>query len=153
MDPSLAEELNSRYKTAISIEIAVLLVVLLLAVAGWFWPVTETGSASDLTPLWILVLFIAAGTFVLRRSLTRWGRLRDIKLMRGNSGLFRTLVNNTLFLCIIAFLVATAGFFSMMFSGDKFDMLRAAAVAIILLAVNFPRRKVWQRIVEALSEV
>jgi hypothetical protein len=152
MDSSVTEEINSRYKTAISIEIAVLLVVLALAAAGWLLPsVQYTGT--DLTPLWILILFIAAGSFVLRRSLTRWERLRDRKLLHGTPGLLKALLNNTIILTAISLVVALAGFVATIYSGDKFDMLRAAAVAIILLAVNFPRRKIWNQVVDALNEV
>ena len=152
MDLSLSEEVNSGYKTAISIEIAVLLVVLVLATVGWFWP-TGASYGADLTPVWVLILFIAAGSFVLRRSLTRWERLRDRKLLHGNAGVLRALVNNTIILSTFALVIAIAGFVAAVLSGDKFDMLRATAVAIILLAVNFPRRKVWNRIIDALSEV
>jgi hypothetical protein len=152
MNPSDADELNSRYKTAISIEIAVLILVVSLAIVGWLLRL-GTMSSMDLTPVWILILFIAAGSFVLRRSLLRWERLRDRKLLHGTSGLLNTLQNNTLLLAVIALLIAAAGFAAAIVSGDKFDMLRAAAVAIILLVVNFPRRAIWIRIVDILSEV
>ena len=133
-------------------EIAVLLLVLGLTALVWLIQFERLGSA-DLTPVWILILFIAVGSFVLRRSMQRWGRLRDVKLLHGNSGLIKTLRNNTLIISAISLLIAGGGFVTALVSGDKFDMLRAAAVAIILLAINFPRRSVWHHIVDALNEV
>jgi divalent metal cation (Fe/Co/Zn/Cd) transporter len=153
MDPSVPEELDRRYRTAISFEVAVLLIVLGLTAASWFVVIPTAAADADLTAVWVLILFVAAGSFVLRRALTRWERLRDTKLLRGNSGVLRALQWNTVVLSLLALFVAFAGLAAVLFGGDRVDMLRAAVVAIIVLAINFPRRTIWRRIVIALDEV
>ena len=154
MNTSSSEELNSKYRTAVSIEIAVFFITVLLVLLAWFFPFSKGLSVSiDLTALWVLILFIAAASFVVRRTLVRWDRLRDQKLLHGTGGLLSFMVRNTLILSVFALVISTAGFVASIISGDSFDALRAAAVAVIVLAANFPRRAVWLRIVEELSDV
>jgi divalent metal cation (Fe/Co/Zn/Cd) transporter len=153
MDPSVAEELDRRYRTAISFEVAVLLIVLGLTAASWFGLISPAGADVDLTAVWVLILFVAAGSFVFRRALTRWDRLRDRKLLRGNSGVLKALQWNTVALSLLALFIAFAGLAAVLFGGDRVDMLRAAVVAMIVLAINFPRRTIWRRIIIALDEV
>lgn len=153
MDPSVAEELDRRYRTAISFEVAVLLIVLGLTAASWFRLISPAGADVDLTAVWVLILFVAAGSFVFRRALTRWDRLRDRKLLRGNSGVLKALQWNTVALSLLALFIAFAGLAAVLFGGDRVDMLRAAVVAMIVLAINFPRRMIWRRIIIALDEV
>ena len=153
MNRSSSEELNAKYRTAVWIETAVFFITLLLVLAAWLLPPNRSVYVgSDLMPIWVLVLFMAAASFVVRRMFIRWDRLRDQKLLYGTSGLLKFMVRNTLILSLFALAISIAGFVSSMLSGDRFDSLRSAAVAVIVLALNFPRRKIWKRIVEDLSE-
>jgi hypothetical protein len=153
MNRSSSEELNAKYRTAVLIEMAVFFITLVLVLTAWLLRVNRPVYAgSDLTSIWVLVLFIAAASFIVRRVFIRWDRLRDQKLLYGTSGLLKFMVRNTLILSLFALAISIAGFVSSILSGDRLDSLRAAAVAMIVLAVNLPRRKVWNRILEGLSE-
>jgi hypothetical protein len=99
------------------------------------------------------VLFIAVGTFILRRMFFSWERLKNIALLKGVPGLLRTLQRNSVILGVFALAVAVVGFLISSFSGSSSDMFRAGVIALVVFLINFPRKKVWKTIVSNLEKV
>lgn len=153
--PENFAELERRYRTTtIVVAAQILLAVVLIIVSLFISPNAEnTISGETLRTLWIILIFIAVGTFILRRMFFRWDRLRDIALLKGIKGLLRTLQSNAIILAVLAELVVLVGFVISFLSGERFDTLRAGIVALVLLAINFPRKSVWEKIVTNLQEV
>jgi hypothetical protein len=44
------------------------------------------------------------------------------------------------------------GFVVMIMTGNKYDMLRAGGVAIIVLLYAYPQRPAWQRLVRSIEQ-
>ena len=103
------------------------------------------------TFLWIVALVIAIGAFLLRRVLFAPSALRDAATLKGASGVLQSLQSKTILLAALGEAVAVIGFVITLSSGDIFDMLRAFAVALIVLFVSFPRKSAWLRVAEAAS--
>lgn len=147
-------ELEKRYRTTAIIYFAQIFTTVILIFASLFVADSEyTVSANSLTALWIAVIFIAIGAFVLRRILSNWERLRNIKLLKGVSGLLAALQTNSIILGALAETIAVIGFIITVLSGYKADALRAGTVALIVFLMNFPRKSVWQKIVVNLEKV
>ncbi len=147
--------LEKRYRTTVLIILAQVFVVLFLILAAFILPVRiETNlTGQDLTTLWFGVLFIAVGSFILRRMFFNWERLKNISLLKGVPGVLGTLQRNSIILSFFALLAAVIGFLISTFSGNSFDMLRAGAVALVVFLINFPRKKVWKTIAANLEKV
>ncbi len=134
--------------------LTLVLTIVLTVVNLFVFPRTESRlSPETIQTLWIVIVFLAVGTFILRRMFFRWERLRDIALLKGVKGLLGTLQTNAIILAASAQMVFVIGLFVALWSGDGFDILRAGIVALILLAINFPRKSVWKKIVTSLEEV
>lgn len=149
------KELNSRYRTtAIIVGIQIFSTVLLIVVA-WFLAARTDNSITQeaVSALWMMVLFVAVGTFILRRFLFSWERLKNTALLKGISKLILTLQTNTIILCAFAEIIAIIGFLVATLSGNKFEMFRAGAVALIVFLLNFPRKSVWEKVVTNLEKV
>jgi hypothetical protein len=148
-------ELNNRYRTTVFIVLGQIFVVLFLIVAAWLMvtKVQISLSDQDFTTLWVAVLFIAVGSFILRRMFFNWERLKNIGLLKGIAGVLGTLQRNSIILGIFGVAVAILGFVISIFSGNSSDMLRAGAIALVVFLINFPRKKVWKTIVSNLGKV
>ena len=148
-------ELNKRYRTTVFIVLGQIFVVLVLIPAALFLASSNQFNISeqDFTTLWVGVIFIAVGSFILRRMFFNWERLKNIALLKGVSGLLGTLQRNSIVLGIFALVVAVLGLVITVLSGNHLDMIRAVAVAIIVFLINFPRKKVWQAIVSNLGKL
>lgn len=148
-------ELNKRYRTTAIIYFGQLFTAIILITAGWFLvePSNDSANPNSLMPLWIAVIFIAAGTFVLRRALTNRERLKETKLLKGDSGLLAKLQTNAIILGSLAEIIALIGFVIAHSTGAKADMLRAGLVSLIVFFINFPRKSVWQKIIANLEKV
>lgn len=147
--------LEKRYRmTALFVLAQIFITLVLIALA---WLVAATGTvdlgATSVSTLWVAVVFLAIGSFMLRRLFTGWERLKNAYLLRGASGLLGTLQMNALLLAVFALLIAVLGFVITIFSGASFDMLRAGAIALIVFLVNFPRKSVWKNILANLEKV
>ena len=68
--------LESRYRTTSIVVIVQIVSTLLLILVAWFLsPNTDNAIQPEaVSALWMLVLFIAVGTFVLKRFLFSWER-------------------------------------------------------------------------------
>jgi hypothetical protein len=148
-------ELEKRYRTAAFVVIAQILTALLLTVAAFFIAQTFDNSitSGSLSALWITTLFIAVGTFILRRFLFNWERLKNTAIVKGISGVLQTLQTNSILLGSLGEIIAIIGFLVTALGGNKWDMFRAAAVALIVFLANFPRRSTWQKIVANLEKI
>ena len=110
-------------------------------------------TQQSLTALWIAILFIALATFVVRRMLFRWERLKDIYLLKGMSGLLSALQTNALILGAMAEVIAIMGFLIAALGGVKWDMFRAGVVALVVFLINFPRRSVWEKVAGSMEKI
>ena len=148
-------EFEKRYRaTVFSVIVQIFLTIVLIAAALFIVSKIEISDpAPNLSTLWVAVAFIAIGSFVLRRLFFNWERLKNITLLKGFSGLLKSLQTNTIILGVIAELVAIIGFLIAIFSGNSFDMLRAGAVALVIFLINFPRKSVWKKIAANLENV
>jgi len=155
ISPENLAELEKRYRTAAFVVSAQIALTLGLMAAAWFVTPTSQISISQqsLMTLWVAVIFAAIGTFVLRRMFFRWDRLKDITLLKGVSGLLATLQTNAIVLGALAEAVAIIGFVITFLTGDKFEMLRAGIVALIVFLINFPRQSVWKKILEGMEKI
>jgi hypothetical protein len=154
VSPENRAEFEKRYRTAAIIGLAQIAVTVILAFAAWFVVSrTEVSESSEsVTTLWVAILFIAIGSFVVRRLFFGWDRLRNAALLGGIPGLLRTLQTNSLILGGFAEAIAVIGFVITMFTGSSYDLFRAAAIALIVFIITFPRKKVWKTVVVSLQE-
>lgn len=147
--------LDKRYKTTAAIYFAQIFSSIVLIFAAMLYANAETTTAdtASLMPLWVAIVFIAIATFVLRRVFSRPDRLKDAKLLKGFAGLFGALQTNAIILGALAEAIAVVGLVIAFMSGNKFDALRAGAIALIVFLANFPRKSVWEKIAANLEKV
>ena len=145
-------ELEKRYKTTVFIVSAQIFSAFVFIGAAWFAAKEKPFVEQSFLTLWLVILFISAGTFVLRRRLFSWERLKNTAILKGIPGLLGLLEINTIFLTLFAELVLIIGFIIAILNGNFFDMLRASGIALIVLALNFPRRSIWEKIVSNLEK-
>jgi hypothetical protein len=155
ISPENLSEFEKRYRATVFIVIAqIFFTILLIAAALLIVSKIEISDpAQNLSTLWVAVVFIAIGSFVLRRLFFNWERLKNIALLKGFSGVLKSLQTSTIILGGIAELVTIIGLIITVFSGNSFDMLRAGAVALIVFLINFPRKSVWKKIITNLGNV
>ena len=148
-------QLDNRYRTTATIYLAQIFTTVILITVGLFFIDNFQGSASatTLTALWAVIVFIAIGSFVLRRMLSRWERLKDIKLLKGIAGVLSALQTNAILHGSLAETIAVIGFTITALNGEKADVLRAGGVALIIFLMNFPRKSVWKKIAANLEKV
>lgn len=148
-------QLQKRYRATAFIVLVQIIFSLFLIPAAWFLALNTENAVTQqsLTALWVAILFIAVATFVLRRFLFRWDRLKDIYLLKGMSGLLGSLQTNALLLGAMAEVVAILGFLIAALSGVKDHMFRAGAVALLVFLINFPRRSVWEKVAGSMEKI
>ena len=147
--------LEKRYRVTAFVVLAQIIFTIALIPAAWFLAVNTENAVTQtsLTSLWVAILFISLATFVLRRALFRWERLKDVVLLRGIEGLLATLQANAIILGAMAEIVAIFGFLIAALGGVKYDMFRAAVVALVLFLINFPRKSIWEKVVANLQSI
>jgi hypothetical protein len=145
-------QLDRIYKQTVVIVSAEIVSVVILLAVSFIVPERSGSVRFDSTALMVLIIFIAAASFVVRRLFNRWERYKTALLLGGAPKLIRTLRNNAVLFAGFGLLIGLVGFIASLFGGNISDMLRAAGVAIIVFAINFPRRVVWERIVWGLYE-
>lgn len=148
-------ELEKRYRTTVLIILAQIFVVLFLIAAAFLLGLRiETNlSEQDYSTLWVGVLFIAVGSFILRRMFFSWERIKNVAILKGVSGILGTLQRNSIILSVFGLLVGVIGYMVSIFSGNGFDMLRAGVISLVVFLINFPRKKVWKTIISNLEKV
>ncbi|HEY0426440.1 MAG TPA: hypothetical protein VGC76_01415 [Pyrinomonadaceae bacterium] len=146
--------LEKRYKTTVFIVSTQILSAVIFLCAAWLVTKNrETVSEDSFLTLWLVILFVSAATFVLRRQLFGWERLKNRTLLKGVSGLINTLQINSILLNAFAEIVLIIGFIITILSGNFVDMLRSGGIALIVFALNFPRLSIWKKIVSNLEKV
>lgn len=147
-------ELVKRYRTTSIIVLAEIAVTLILIVTGWLSAADSeiASSVGGFLPLWIVVIFIAVSSFILRRMLNNWERLKAISLTKGIAGALATLQLNSLMLNTLALIIGIIGFYVASVNKVESDVFRAGAVALIVFLMNFPRKTVWKNITANLEK-
>lgn len=126
-------------------------VTIVLTAIAWF----AAGQANANAPqtlanvLWIVLLVIAIGAFLLRRVMFNPEVLRDAATIKGASGILKSLQFKTILFSALAETIAVIGFVISLMNGDRYDMLRAAAVALIVFFISFPRKKGWELLAQS----
>lgn len=148
-------ELEKRYRTAAIVVAAQILSVILLIVVAWIVIANSDNSmnSGSQTTIWFFILFIAIGSFLIRRFLFSWERLKNTAVLRGISGALQTLQMNAILLGALGEIVAVLGFILATMSGNKWEMFRAGAVAMVVFLANFPRKTTWKKIVVNLEKI
>lgn len=147
--------LELRYRATAIVFGAEIFVTLALTVAAWFVITYSYNDVSDeaLYAIWLTILFVAAGSFVVRRAIFSWERLKNIVLLNGIAGLFDRLQATTIMLGTLGVVVAVLGFLAAVLSGNKTEMLRAGAISLIVFLINFPRKNIWRKILAAAEKL
>src|SRR5437870_2792660 len=144
-----SNELSRRHRAAMLFVIGflvldiVLLVIAYLAADRLFRP----RDPSLTMALWIAILILGLGAFVLRRTRFAAMRLKDIAALKGVSGLLKTLQDTTVQIACIGGAIALMGFVITILTGEWTSMLRAGGVSAIVLIYCFPFRSTWERVV------
>ena len=147
-------QMEKRYQLTLFLVLAQILSTFVFLALAWFLTRNqEIFVERDLMTLWLVILFLAAVTFVLRRQLFGWERLKNKTLLKGVTGLISTLQINTVVLSLFGEIVLVIGFIIAVLNASIFDMLRASAIALIVFFFNFPRLAVWKKIVASLEKV
>jgi uncharacterized membrane protein YqjE len=149
---SISDELTGRHRVAVwtiyaMIGLTCLLVA--LALAGVFVNTTRSRDPNFDLALRILIVFFAVGALYIRRWRFMPARLQDIASLRGTPALLKTLQKTTIYVAFIGGAIALMGFVLAMGTGNPVDMLWMAGIAVVVLLYAYPRRAVWQRVVDA----
>jgi hypothetical protein len=117
--PESLSALESRYRATAMIVSAQIVFTIILTGAVWLLAPAATNAISRQTQitLWSAMIFLAGGAFVLRRMFFRWDRLKDVALLKGITGLRRTLQNNAIILAVFATLLTVVGCVAAVLSG------------------------------------
>lgn len=153
---STQEELARRHRSAAMAVGAVLGLTVALVAAAFVAGDSLYRPADPSLPmaLFIAILIFALGSFVLRRTRFQAARLQDIAALRGISGVLETLQKTTVQVAFIGAAIALMGFLVAIIARDdgRYHMLRAGAVAAIVLLSAYPRRGAWQRLVKSIED-
>ncbi|HEY0546269.1 MAG TPA: hypothetical protein VGC91_12895 [Pyrinomonadaceae bacterium] len=150
---STQDELTRRHRSALMTVLAMLALTLVLLGVAFIAAekLYRPGDPTLVMALWITILVCGLGAFVWRRAKFATMRLQDIAALRGISGLLRTLHSTTVQLAFLAGAISLMGFIITIRTGNKFDMLRAGGVAIIVLLYCYPAKGSWQRVVQGIE--
>ena len=151
---SIQSELTRRHRTAAMVVGAMLGLTIALVATAFFSSESlhRPGDPSLAIALWISILIFGLGSFALRRTRFQAARLQDIAALRGVSGMLATLQSTTVQIAFIGGAIALMGFMVTIMTGRYGDMLRAGAVAAIVLIAAFPQRAAWQRLVKLVDQ-
>jgi hypothetical protein len=155
ISPENRSELEKRYHSTVIVIVFQIFTVIVLIVAAWFAAQGSKNSISSLSQmtLWVAVLFIAIGAFIFRRLFFSWERLKTTMLLKGIKGLLKKLQTNSIILAAIAEIIGIMGFLIAVLSGNKWEMFRAGAIALVVFLANFPRKSNWVKIVANLEKI
>lgn len=148
------DELARRHGAAVRVVSAVF--TLTLALAALALVLTPRLASRVYDPvtaraLLIVILFIALGSMVFRRTKFSAMRLRDIAALRGAPGLLDTLQRTTVYVALAGGVIALLGFAFTVMSGDRTNAVYPAVIAVAVLAYCYPRRAAWRGVLDALA--
>ncbi len=149
------DELARSHRTAVRVISASFMLTLLLVALGL--ALTPRLSALVYDPitarsLLFVILFIALGSIVFRRTKFSTMRLRDIAALRGASGLLQTLQRTTIYVALAGGVIAVLGFAFTVMTGERTNVFYPAVIAVAVLAYCYPRRAAWRAILDALTD-
>jgi hypothetical protein len=146
----IAFELARRHRASVSIIVAMLaLTLLLVALAFVLAPrIAWTANAAVENVLRVLVVLIGLGAIALRRISFSPQRLRDTATLKGADGLLATLFRTSLIVAVLGGDIAIIGFIIALLTGEPFNMLLLGCAAAAVILYAYPRRAVWERVVE-----
>lgn len=147
-------EIGKRYQITSLIVVGQIATTIMLIVIAWLIaPKVDLAITEQTTfGLWVLIILVVVGVFLLRRILFNWEKLRNINSGKGVKGLLAILQTYTILLGILTEVIAIVGFLISVMTGNKFEMFRAGAIALIVFMIIFPRKKVWETIVLGLNK-
>jgi hypothetical protein len=150
----LSGELGKRYQVTSLIVVGQIFTTLVLIAIAWLIaPKVDLAiTEQTTTALWVLIILITVGVFLLRRILFNWEKLRNINLTKGVKGLTATLQMYTILLGVLTEIISIVGFLISVMTGNKFEMFRAGAIALVVFLMIFPRKKMWETIVFGLNK-
>ena len=151
---STQEELARRHRAAARVVSAVsvfTLALITLGVSGLFNGGLNFNPAAVFA-LRLSIIFLAGGAFVFRRTRFAPMRLQDIASLSGVSGLLETLQWTTVYVALVAGMIALLGFVVSMMTGYWTETVLLGGVALIVLLYCYPRRAAWQSVVAAAGE-
>jgi uncharacterized membrane protein YfcA len=139
------------YQTTLIIVLIQIFATIVLIIFGWFFSTFTDNSVSSraISLLWLSIILLVIASFVLRRVFFSIERLRKSAEQKNLS---LALQNNTVFIGLVGVIIAILGFLVATLSGNKFEMLRAGAVSLVVFIFNFPRKSVWQKIIAYLEK-
>ena len=147
-------ELGKRYQATSLIVVGQIVATLVLIGIAWLIAprIDLDITQQTTTALWVLIIFAVIGVFFLRRILFSWTKLGNINREKGVSGLIATLQTQTILLGTLTEVIAIVGFLISVMTGNKFEMFRAGAIALVVFIMIFPRKKTWKTIVSGLNK-
>ena len=149
------DELARRHTAAVRVISAVfMLTLVLVALALAFTPRLSFRLYDPVTArsLLFVILFIALGSIVFRRTKFSAMRLRDIGALRGASGLLETLQRTTVYVALAGGVISVLGFAFTAMTGDRTNVFYPAIIAVAVLAYSYPRRAAWRGVLDAFAE-
>ncbi|HEU4386849.1 MAG TPA: hypothetical protein VFV34_03565 [Blastocatellia bacterium] len=90
-------------------------------------------------------VLLAIGSIVIRRTLLGWPRLERLGTTRGSAAVARHLLNVSLISAALGELTALLGLLLAILGGELIDFLRLGGVGLVVVALNYPRRRAWER--------
>lgn len=150
LSEKFGENLEKIYQTTSIILLIQIFSTISLIIFGWFFASITDNSVnpSAISLLWVAIVILIIVSFVLRRVLFSWKFLRKSAQQQK---LLIALQNSTVFIGLIGVIIAIIGFLVATLSGNKFEILRAGAIALVVFWFNYPRKTVWQKIVANLE--
>jgi hypothetical protein len=151
---NVQDELSRRYRKAAMVVVGFLVLDVVLVVVAFFASnsIYRGGDRSIIMGLWIAILVLGLGAFVIRRTRFAAMRLTDIAAVKGVSALLKTLQDTTIQVAGIGGAIALIGFVITILTADWTNMLRSGGVAAIVLIYCYPSRGAWQRVVTQIAE-
>ena len=147
------DELARRHGAAVRVVSAVFTLTLALAALALVLTprLSRFSNPVGAPTLLFVILFIALGSIVFRRTKFSAMRLRDIAALRGASGLLETLQRTTVYVALAGGVIALLGFAFTVMSGDRTNAVYPAVIAAAVLAYCYPRRAAWRGVLDALA--
>lgn len=145
-------DLNKSFQVTKIIVVSKILFSFVLIIIGWFWAAYRDNSVKSgaVSLIWATIILLTIASFILRRVLFTTERLNKLSKKKE---LFQGLQINFVFLNLIGVIVAMFGFIVASLSGNKFEIVRAGIISLIIFFTNFPRKEVWAGIVQKFEEV
>ena len=149
---NFSAELEQRYRaTAMKLNVMILLTAAVTGIGVVGHEVMHRpGHESNLGFVSIVIVMLAIGAIVLRRTRFRAMRLQDVAALRGITGLLKSLQNTTLEIGYAALAIALLGFVGTILSGN-YEVLRTGVIAIVLFIYCYPKKRAWERVVNGIQ--